>query len=428
MAQLLAVVDGRVHRIVFLDAAGTSAGAGPVEHLPATATVVAELPDPADSRRLLVVLDDAHRIGHSVVQALHDLHRRTGAALLLTRPTGLVVKPDPLDCLRYESGATFLTLAPLDKAQTWVLLNELVGGQVRDGTVTALHAATSGNPRHLTDLVLSNRLAERLVEQDGWRRLPAGLPGPLRVDEAGRRRLREALEQAWRQLSLEPLHDLCTLMTALGPTEDVAPVLAMSLLLTGRAEQGLQLLDTPAHRRDGTVEARTVLTRALLLAFGTGRIDAAVELLGSPTARASVPESRLAAVRAWILSVTGRDDPVGATPLAADPAGDPEAMVFARAAAATRELNAGRPRQAVPHLRRAIIGARQLHEELPWLSPLLTSALIDALLLAGRVNEATAAAASFHAAQNGSGWDAAVSLSALIRSASVAELAFVDTH
>jgi hypothetical protein len=370
-------------------------------------------------RRVVVVVDDAHLAGHAAVQCLRDLHRAHQVALLTTRPAHTATKPDPLDCLRYEAGIRFLTVRPLDVAQTWTVLCDAVGGPVARSTAAALQAATGGNPRRLADLMTANHLATRLVERHGRWELPTVLDGPVEVGEAGRRRIVEAVHEAWLGLSLAPLRELCTLAVAAGAVHDVAGVLPFTLMLFGRTDEGLRFLDRldPATAADG----RVLLTRALLVALGARRVYEAMDLLDSPAAHAAVPAPRLAAVRAWLLATTGRDTGT------IEVTGDLEASVFARAAQACVELRTGRARLAVPHLRRAIIGAQSLRRDLPWLPPLLTGALIDALLLAGRVNEATAAAADFHAVHEGSGWDVAVSLSALIRSATPAEPAELPT-
>jgi predicted Zn-dependent protease len=160
------------------------------------------------------------------------------------------------------------------------------------------------------------------------------------------------------------------------------------------------------------------VTRAILLAFGLGRVEEAEALLDR-VARASLPANQLLlAVRAWILATTGRTDQAAAALDDVLMDGNQDASVFAHAAAAAVELAHDRPKRAVSHLRRSIIGAGNMRNELPWLAPYLTGVLTDALLLAGRINEATIAAADFHASHGGSGWDVAVSLSSLIQSVS----------
>jgi hypothetical protein len=364
------------------------------------------------------VLDDAHLAGHAVVQLLRDLHRQAGAVLLMSRPTGTTgPRPDPLDCLLYEAGVRFLPVPPLDAEQTHAILDSAVGGPVHPATAAALHAATGGNPGLLRDLVIGGELAASMVHHGGTWQLPADPGRRLELTEAGRQRVLGALHQAWRAMSFDRLGELCQLALGVGATEQTAPILAFALLLRGQATEGLRLLDaldlSPA---DEAGSASLVLTRAALLAFGAGRIDAAADLLAEAAGWHARTGPRLLAVRAWVLATTGRTGQAAVALRDIGPTGDPAAEVFTRAAVAGIELAADRPKVAVSHLRRAIIGAEALRTELPWLPPYLTGVLIDALLLAGRINEATAAAADFHAAHEGCGWDVTVSLSALVRS------------
>jgi len=47
-------------------------------------------------------------------------------------------------------------------------------------------------------------------------------------------------------------------------------------------------------------------------------------------------------------------------------------------------------------------------------APYLKACLIDALMLSGRIGDATSAASGFHAGEPGSGWEVAFSLAELI--------------
>ncbi|MEU4745663.1 hypothetical protein AB0G02_35080, partial [Actinosynnema sp. NPDC023658] len=69
----------------------------------------------------------------------------------------------------------------------------------------------------------------------------------------------------------------------------------------------------------------------------------------------------------------------------------------AQAALAVTASAEHRPAVAVSALRRALIGAERLRDDLPWLPPYLTANLVDGLFLAGRMSEATATAAQLRA-------------------------------
>ncbi|MEU7751308.1 ATP-binding protein [Micromonospora sp. NPDC049171] len=370
------------------------------------------------ARRTVFVVDDAHLAHHAVIETLRDLHRGTGAVMLLSRPSDPPPPtPDPLDCLRYEPGVRTLVLPPLSEGHTRALVSGVLGGEVATATAEALHAATAGNPGLLHDLLIGNGLAETMVRTRGFWQLPPQLGRRLDLTVRGRDRLLSAMRATWAALSFERLSELCKLALRVGAADETVPVWAFVLLLRGQAAEGLRLLDgldQPPVEEARSV--RLVTSRALLLALGLGQVDQAAELLAEAARLNPGREALLLAVRAWVLAVLGH---IGAPVAALSPPGpdeDPEAAVFVRSAQALAEFAADRPRQAISHLRRAIIGADALRAELPWFAPYLTGALIDALLLAGRISEATVAAADFHAAQEGCGWDVAVSLSALINS------------
>jgi hypothetical protein len=364
-------------------------------------------------RRAVFVLDDAHRADHAVVEAMRDQHREHGAVLLVSR-AAQSPKPDPLDCLRYEAGVLLLSLTPLAPADVRSILNSQVGGLVHAATAAALHAATGGNPGLLHALVHVGGLAADMTPREGTWQLAAGAGRPLHLSGPARHRLLLALDQAWSGLALDHVVELGRVAVRAGLAAEAVPMLAFALLLRGEAEAGLRLVDgvDEADQPDGPAFVRT---KALLLAFGLGRVDAAVNLLTRAGSLSGPNGRRLLAARAWILATVGQTNAAIEALTDINVVGDQATAVFAHGAAAAIHLNRGRPRQAVSQLRRAIIVAGTVRTELPWLAPYLTGALADALLFAGRISEATVAAAEFHAAHEGSGWDVTVSLSALIR-------------
>jgi hypothetical protein len=378
-------------------------------------------------RRPVLVLDDAHLADHALVRMLRDAHRQLGAVVVVGRPDG--APEGALDCLRYEPGARFIALHPLAAEEVGAVLSAQVGGRVHGSTVAALHAATGGNPALLADLARSGGLAECMVEQAGqWRWRLTAVPGPSgALSERGTRTLIGALDRAWQALAFDQAEVLSALALSLGPTEQAAAVRAFLLLVRGRAREGLEFLDSltlPIALAQGTRvphdEAppahRLTLLRALLIGLGLGQVSAAEALLRRESAADPRHAPRLLAHRAWLLAVTGRFAEAAAASAELSAVGDAEATLFLRAAAATVALGGNRPAQAVSHLRRALIGAQRLRALHPWLPAFLTACLIDAALLAGRITEATALAADFHAAASGSGWDVAVALSTLITS------------
>jgi len=377
-----------------------------------TAEVLAEL---AGNRRPVLVLDDAHRADQASMQVLRHLYRTRGAVLLITAATDNAVLPpgpDALDCLRYEPGTRTLRLPPLSVVDVAGVLADEFGGPVRSATATALHAATGGNPGLLRTLARRCRLADRTMITDGTVRLDSDntaavtdAAAPSSADLADR--VTAAAHAAWRDLALDRVDELCMLAAWCGVADRIATVWAGVLLLRGRAEEGLRVLDL--HAGAGP---RATVTRALVLALGLRRVADAAELLLDAARTDATNRDRYLACRDWLLAGTG------ARPVTLshqdEPVTDRETAAFGRAALGIVALAAGRYAESIAHLRRALVAADGLRTDLPWFPPYLTAHLIDALLLCGRTTEATTLATEFHAGQRDRGWPVAVALDALI--------------
>ncbi|MGW4401149.1 ATP-binding protein [Amycolatopsis nivea] len=401
-------------------------------------------------KRPVLAFDDAHLADPYSVRVLRQLRNEHDAIVLVTAagsgalPSG----PDPLDCLRYDLGSRTLRLPPLTADEVAGILAETLGGPVRPATAEALHAATGGNPGLLHGMVVCDGLAAEMSLSGGMYQLSPVFPGgPVRAasgeatgrlggpdraaDEAapgrlGRQaraaddaapgqlgghraveetvtdRLTEAVAGAWQRLSLDQTDELCRLATWHGLGRSVAPVWAMVRLLRGEAAEARHVLDAHA---DGSPQAK--IATALVVGLGQRDIAAADALLVDAAGADPRYRARLLACRAWLLAVTGAP----AVFDLADPGEDREAALFSRAAHA---IAAGRGASAVSHLRRSLAAAEGLRAEMPWFPPYLTACLIDALLLAGRINEATAEATEFHAGQRECGWNVAVAFDSLL--------------
>lgn len=166
----------------------------------------------------------------------------------------------------------------------------------------------------------------------------------------------------------------------------------------------------PTERMAKTPEL--ALVKALTLAFGLGRTGAVGDFLHGVTRRGTALNDRLLAYRAWILAVTGN---VGKAIEVMDRVSrsDRETAVFIHATRAGIRSALGSADEAVFHFRRALATAESCPGIPPWLPPYLTACLIDAMMLAGRLKEATAIAGGFHAGEPGSGWQVTVTLSTL---------------
>jgi hypothetical protein len=380
--------------------------AGPTE------TVIAPEPDTIREcaerhrGRVVFLLDDAHLAVHDTVRLLRDLHRGTGAGLLVSHQPGAAPIPDPVDCLRYEPDVRFVTLAGLDDDEVGDLLNRTTGADVDPGTAASLRLATGGNPQALAALLAA---ADLLAAAPDGRalRLDRRPTAAIALSGAHRDRLVDALRSAWSDLNLDRLDDLCVLAARTGSAADAAPAQAFVCLLRGQVREGLAKLR-------GHPAPHAVLARALLLTLGAGAVDEADRLLRSAVTTGK--NSWLTAARAFLFAAVGRTTDAARVLAEVTTGDDRRTQLFSRAAAARIDL-LPEPRRAIPHLRRALIAADVLHDELPWLRPLLTGMLIDALLLAGRINEATETTAVLHAERQGAGWDIAVTLARLIENA-----------
>ncbi|KOX20021.1 hypothetical protein ADK67_31075 [Saccharothrix sp. NRRL B-16348] len=383
------------------------------EHLPADVrvpragrlgVVVAALERHADGRRPVVLLDDAHLADHATVQVLRDLHVRTGAVLVLALRTDRFPGADPLDCLRYEPGFQRVEVPPMNLDEVTALASDVLGGAVSAAAAEALRAVTGGNPALLRRYLTAGALRAAVSQGDSPGLSLGDVPHEgVELDEHGRERLREAVRDAWRELSLDVLDQACRLALLAGEEAAVSLVWPQVLLLRGNAREAL------AHVRvTGAPSEAGALTRAFVLAFGPEGTDKACVLLDDLARATPAWAPRLDAVRAWLLAVGG--DTPEARQVVADLVPDRRAAVFAQAALATVALAENQPSQAVSALRRALTGAERMRDELPWLAPYLTALLVDGLVLAGRLAEATATAAQLRA--HAGHWEAAVSLGA----------------
>jgi hypothetical protein len=370
------------------------------------ADAVHAIADMAAGRRMIITVDDAHLVDHASMFVLSELNRDSRTTLVVTEPHGVSGSPAAVDFVRYRHDTTTVRLGALTPHEVAALVGELVGGEVRVGTATAgaLHAATRGNAGLLSELV-SHGLFDALVQHsDGWQLAEFPTPQECRADEELTARLLQAVEEAWRAVALGRVDMLCRLATWVGLRDEVLCKWAIALLLRGRPDDSWRLLQSAG----GPVDCRRQLVEAIVLAFGLGLSHEAVVAL-----RAHTEDERSRAHLAWFQSLTGERAEASATLAALAHSIDPEVRLFAHAARATNAIAVGRYMDSVPQLRRALICADLLENEFPWLPGYLTGCLIDALLLGGRIGEATTLAREFHAAARNSGWAVAVALGTL---------------
>jgi hypothetical protein len=214
--------------------------------------------------------------------------------------------------------------------------------------------------------------------------------------------------RAWRELAFDRAEELCRLVAWRGAGAEIAAIRASLLLLRGRVAAAVQFVDSlPAGAVERTPQL--ALVKAMGLAFGGSDTSESADDYLLAVAAGGAVRNRALAYRAWLLAMTGRPSP--APDLVST--GDREARLFAHAATAIALLRAHRAKEAVFHLRQASATAAACQDAVPWMRPYLRARLIDALLFAGRISEATAVASDFHAGERSSGWDIVVAIGRL---------------
>jgi hypothetical protein len=381
-----------------------------------SAEVLAAASGQATDARLVIAVDDAHLADHASMLAARKLSREGKALILATAPiiAGPPTRADPTECLRYEKNVQVLAIPPLSTGEVAAILAGILEKPVALVTAEALHAATDGNPRWLHDLITGMALTRHTVIRDGAARLADEAGIGLVPAKADRARVIMATWAAWGELARERAEQLCLIALCCGIRAEIAPVWATLLLLRGDVPRCLAFLDEfPVEQFTAT--PALCLTKAAALVFGADRAGDAFAFLAAISGRDGSPPV-VAAYRTWLLAATGRLAEASAGLADVQPA-DLETATFTHATRAVISGAVGQNRQAVFHIRRALASAETCTGACPWVRPLLTASLIDAMLLSGRVQEASSLASGFHARAGSSGWDIALALETLATSA-----------
>jgi hypothetical protein len=205
---------------------------------------------------------------------------------------------------------------------------------------------------------------------------------------------------------------LCRLALWCGLRDEIAPIWAALLLLQGRAGACIEFLDS-VRAESVVASPQLALIKALALALGLGRVeDMSSVQIGTLAGRDGGPHVG-PAYSAWLLALTGHGTAAAAA-LHTIERTDPETALFVHAARGALACLGDLHAESVFHLRRALATAEGCKTSCPWMRPYLKAALIDALFLSGRTEEALSAARRFHAHEPGSGWGLVVALEALI--------------
>ncbi|NUW44491.1 LuxR C-terminal-related transcriptional regulator [Nonomuraea rhodomycinica] len=123
----------------------------------------------AGGGRLLVSVDDAHRLDPASAALVHHLASSGTAAVVVTVRSG-ARQPASITALWKDELLDRIELCPLDRDGVEAVLAEALGGEVAAPTVRRLAEVTGGNLLYLRELVHAGRASGRLAVRDGaWR-------------------------------------------------------------------------------------------------------------------------------------------------------------------------------------------------------------------------------------------------------------------
>ncbi|NUW36977.1 hypothetical protein HTZ77_37070 [Nonomuraea sp. SMC257] len=123
----------------------------------------------AGGGRLLVSVDDAHRLDPASAALVHHLASSGAAAVLVTVRSG-ARQPAPITALWKDEVLDRIELRPLDRDGVEAVLAEALGGEVAAPTVRRLAEVSAGNLLYLRELVHAGRASGRLAVREGaWR-------------------------------------------------------------------------------------------------------------------------------------------------------------------------------------------------------------------------------------------------------------------
>lgn len=338
------------------------------------------------SPRTLVVADDAHLLDDSVMLALRSLSRSREAVLLVSRPVpaDTVSRPDPTYCLSYEPGVRTILLSPLTETEVSEAAGILLGGPVHPATAEALQAATGGNPRLLRAMLYGGLADSMTWQRSGWTIAEPGTGGKG-VSVAPLEGLEEGIRDAWSQLAVERLDQLCKIALWSGQSTQVAAIWPFLLLLGGSPDEAITFIDSLGDRAVAEIP-QLALIRAMTLALGMRQPALGARFLLGAAGWGTEASSRMLAYRAWLLTLIGRAADAAAA-LAVIAASDRETALFVHAARAGVARMDGQAAETVFHLRRALATAESC-DACPWMIPYLRDCLTEALVVSGRTTEA----------------------------------------
>jgi DNA-binding NarL/FixJ family response regulator len=142
----------------------------------------------AGGKRLVLVVDDAHRLDEASAALVFQLVSTASAAAVVTVRSGTAM-PDGMRALWKDGLIGRIDLQPLGREHTVQLARCLLAGQLDGDLAEALWQTSGGNPLYLRELVWAGKAANRVVAARGLWRLHGQLTVGPRLTELVQERL-----------------------------------------------------------------------------------------------------------------------------------------------------------------------------------------------------------------------------------------------
>ncbi len=177
-------------------------------------TAADALAERGGSRRLVLVVDDAHLLDDASVALLHRVMLERTVFTLATVRTGDDPVSDAVVALWKDVDAARLEVQALSRDETTELAEVGLGGSLDAGTARALWEASAGNPLYLREIVLAARAAGTLRRERGlWTTDSAPLAPPASLADLVELRLRDLSADALRATEVLATADVLGLAT-----------------------------------------------------------------------------------------------------------------------------------------------------------------------------------------------------------------------
>ncbi len=253
----------------------------------------------AGGRRLLLVVDDAHRLDEASATLVFQLVSAGKAAAVVTVRTGTPM-PEGMRSLWKDGLLERFDLLPMGRDDTIALAADFLGGQPDGDLAQALWRLSRGNPLYLRELVSSGQTSGTVGAHHGVWRLWGALSAGPRLTELVQHRLARVGRNEMAIVELvafgEPV-PLC-ILTRLAPGAYVSSLQRQGLLVVESVDGEEQV--RPSHPVYGEV------IRAALPAVRAN--DLRIDLAAAFEAEGRL-ERDLLRVVSWRLDSGGHEDP-----------------------------------------------------------------------------------------------------------------------